>query len=123
MITLLVKWLVNALAIFLVGNYLSGIHIPNYQTALWAALFLGVLNVTIRPILKILSFPITILTLGLFSFIVNGFTFWLAARFIEGFRIDSFWWAVLGAFIVSLISTILNRIVLGSDGKIGSAED
>lgn len=123
MLTLLVKWLINALAIFLVGRYLQGIHIPDYQTALWAALFLGILNVTLRPILKILSFPITLLTLGLFSFIVNGFTFWLAAKFVEGFKVDTFWWAVLGALIVSVISTVLNRIVLGSDGKWGSNED
>ncbi|KKU79347.1 MAG: hypothetical protein UY04_C0011G0013 [Parcubacteria group bacterium GW2011_GWA2_47_7] len=119
MITLFIKLLVNALAIFLVGNFIQGIHVPDYVTALWAAVLLGILNVTIRPVLKLLSLPITILTLGLFAFVVNGFTFWLAAKFINGFAVDSFWWAVIGAFIVSVISTILNRLVLGSDGKVG----
>lgn len=119
MATLIVKWLLTALAIFAVGNLLPGIHVPDYKTALWAAAVLGVLNVTLRPILSILSLPITLITLGLFAFVVNGFTFWLVGKFINGFSVDSFWSAVLGAFIVSIITTILNRIVLGSDGKVG----
>ncbi len=119
MTTLIIKWLLTALAIFAVGNFLPGIHVPDYKTALWAALLLGVLNVTVRPVLKLLSLPITIITLGLFAFIVNGFTFWLVGKFIKGFTVDTFWWAVLGALIVSIISAILNRIVLGADGKLG----
>ena len=124
MITLFIKLLVNALAIFLVGNFIQGIHVPDYVTALWAAVLLGILNVTIRPVLKLLSLPITILTLGLFTLVINGLLFWFVASFVAGFRVagfavDSFWWAVIGAFIVSVISTILNRLVLGSDGKVG----
>lgn len=120
MTSLLIKWFVNSLAIFIVGNFFPGIHVPNYITALWAAFLLALLNVTIRPVLRLLSLPITIITLGLFAFIINGFTFWLASKFISGFTVDTFWWAVLGAFVVSLISTVLNRLVLGSDGKISS---
>ena len=119
MLTLLVKWFLSALSIFLVGNFLPGIHVPSYATALLVALALGVLNVTLRPILKILALPITVLTLGLFAFIVNGFTFWLVARFIDGFSVDSFWYAVLGAIVVSVVSAVLGRIVLGGDGKLG----
>lgn len=116
---MVVKWLVSALAIFLVGQFLPGIHVPDYLTALWAALALGILNTFLRPVLKLLSFPITLVTLGLFTFVVNGFMFWLAARFVEGFRVDTFWWAVLGALIVSVISTVMDRLVLGADGKVG----
>lgn len=119
MATLIVKWLLTALAIFAVGNFLPGIHVPDYVTALWAAAVLAILNLTVGPVLKLLSLPITIITLGLFAFIINGFTFWLAAKFINGFSVDGFWWAVLGAFIVSVIATVLNRIVLGVDGKLG----
>ncbi len=119
MTTLITKWFLSALALFFVGNFLPGVHVPNYTTALLVALVLGIVNVTLRPVLTILTLPVTILTLGLFAFIVNGFTFWLVARLIDGFHVDSFWIAVLGAFVVSLISTILDRIVLGSDGKVG----
>ena len=119
MLTLLVKWSISALSIFIVGNFLPGIHVPSYMTALWVALVLGIVNVTLRPILKLLTLPITLLTLGFFAFIVNGFTFWLVARLLDGFSVDTFWYAVLGALIVSVITAILNRIVLGSDGNLG----
>lgn len=119
MTTILVKWLVLALAVFLVGNFLPGIHIADYMTALWVALMLGIANVVIRPILLLITFPINLLTLGLFTFVVNGFLFWLATKFVANFTIDGFWTAVLGAFIVSIITMVLDRLILGSDGKIG----
>ena len=120
MITLLVKWLVSALAVFLVGNFLPGIHVPGYKVALITALVLGVLNITVRPILKILSFPITILTLGLFSLVVNGFVLWLASRIVTGFSIDGFWWAVIGSLLISIFTALGDRIILGGDDKIGA---
>jgi putative membrane protein len=119
MATLLVKWLINALAIFLVGNFLPGIHVPDYVTALWAALTLGILNTLIRPILLLLTLPINLLTLGLFTFVLNGFMFWLATKIVSGFHVDNFWWAILGAVIVSVISTVGHRFILGKDGKVG----
>ena len=119
MITLIVKWLISSLVVFLVGNFLPGIHVPGYKVALIAAFVLGVLNVTVRPVLKILSLPITILTLGLFSFVVNGFVLWLASRIVTGFTIDGFWWAVLGSVAISIFTTIGERIMLGSDLKLG----
>ena len=119
MATLLVKWLVNALAVFLVGQFLSGIHVPDYTTALWVAFVLGIVNTIIRPILLLVTLPINLLSLGLFTFIVNGLMFWLATKFVPQFTVDGFWWAVLGALIVSMISTVLNRVFLGKDGKVG----
>jgi putative membrane protein len=123
MITLLIKWLILALGVFFVGNFLPGIHVPDYKVALIVALVLAVLNVTLRPILKLISLPITLITLGLFALIVNGFVFWLVPFIVKGFVIDTFWWAVLGVIVVSLITSILDRIVLGSDGKLGSSEE
>ena len=117
MVKLFVKLLVSALAVFIVGNFLPGIHVPGYKVALIAALVLGLLNVTLRPILKILSFPITLLTLGLFSFVVNGFVLWLTARIVKGFAIDGFWWAVLGSILISVLIAVGDRIILGGDRK------
>ncbi len=119
MTTLIVKWFINALAILIVGNFLPGIHVTDFVAALWAAFALGILNALIRPLLLIFTLPINILTLGLFTFVLNGFLFWAATRFVHGFTVESFWWAILGALIVSVISTILDRIILGSDGKVG----
>lgn len=117
--TLLVKWLITSIAIFLVGSFLPGIHVADYMTALWAALALGILNAIIRPILLILTLPINLITLGLFTFVLNGLMFLLAARFVSGFQVDGFWWAVFGALLVSTISTVMDRILLGADGKVG----
>lgn len=119
MSTLVVKWLINALAIFLVGNFLPGIHILDYMTALWAALVLGILNTIIRPIFSLLTLPLTLLTLGLFTFVLNGLMFFIATKLVEGFRVDNFWWAIFGALLVSSISTVADRVILGSDGKVG----
>lgn len=119
MATIIVKLLVNALAIFLVGQFLPGIHVPDYATALWVALVLGIVNTVIRPILLIVTFPINFVTLGLFTFVVNGFMFWIATKFVHNFTIDGFWPAILGALIVSLITMVLDRLILGKDGKVG----
>ncbi len=119
MTTLLVKWLLSATSIFLVSYFLPGIEVPSFTVALIVAFVLGILNVTLGTILKFLTFPITILTLGLFAFVVNGFVFWLVPKVVDGFRVDSFWYAVLGALVVSIVTAMLNRILLGSDGKVG----
>lgn len=117
MTTLVVKWLVSALAIFAVGNFLPGMHIPNYGTALGIALVLGIVNAVIRPILLFITLPINIITLGLFTFILNGFMFWLALKLAH--TGTTFWTAVLASIIVSVISMVLDRLVLGADGKVG----
>ncbi len=119
MATLIVKLLINALAIFLVGSFLPGIHVSTYMTALIVALVLGLLNMLVRPILFLVTLPINILTLGLFTFVLNGLMFWLVSLFIKDFVIDGFWWAVIGALIVSAISTVGDRVFLGADRKVG----
>lgn len=119
MATLAVKWVVLALAVFLVGNFLPGIHVPDYMTALWVALVLGIVNTVLRPILLLITLPVNIITLGLFTFVVNGLMFWLATIFVRDFTVDGFLPAILGALIVSVIAMILNRIFLGKDGKVG----
>ncbi len=119
MLTLLVKWIVYAGAVFIVGMFLPGIHVGGFLTALLVALAFGIINVTIGPLLRLLTFPITIITLGIFSLILNTFLFWSTTIFVPGFRIDGFWWAMAGAVIVSIVSSLGNHLILGPDGKVG----
>ena len=106
---LLTKVLLTALTLLIVAEYVPGITVDGLYPAVIAAVILGLLNVFVRPILLILTFPITILTVGLFVIVINAALFWYAASFIDGFAVDSFWNAFVGSLIVSLVSTISNR--------------
>ena len=103
----LIHWLVIALALWVTAYILPGVHVGSYQALAIAAIVLGLVNALIRPILTILTLPITILTLGLFYLVVNGCTFLLASKMVPGFQVDGFWWAVLGALVVSIISSFV----------------
>ena len=103
----LIHWLVIALALWVTAYILPGVHVGSTQALAIAAIVLGLVNALIRPILTILTLPITILTLGLFYLLVNGFTFLLASKMVPGFQVDGFWWAVLGALVVSIISSFV----------------
>ncbi len=106
---LLTKVLLTALTLLIVAEYVPGITVDGLYPAIIAAVILGLLNVFVRPILLILTFPITLITVGLFVFVINAALFWYAASFIEGFAVESFWYALLGSLIVSVVSTISNR--------------
>jgi putative membrane protein len=99
--------LVVALALWVTAYILPGVHVASYQALAIAAIVLGLVNAVIRPVLTILTLPITILTLGLFYLVVNGLTFMLAAQLVPGFSVDGFWWSVLGALLVSIISSFV----------------
>lgn len=115
LIKIIAKWFVVALGVLAAGYILpTYITVADFGTALIVALVLGFINVLIRPILVLLILPINILTLGLFTFIINGFCFW-AASFVKGFTVRGFWGAVLGALIVSLVSWIGGRLIEGPD--------
>jgi len=105
---LLLIWILNALALFAVANYVPGIHVDGFGSALIAAFFLGLVNTLIRPLLLLLTLPVTLLTLGLFIFVVNGTLFWLVGSVLRGFVVDSFWHGVLGAFLYSIFSWALS---------------
>jgi putative membrane protein len=102
-----IHWLVVALALWVTAYILPGVHVASYQALAIAAIVLGLVNAVIRPILTILTLPITVLTLGLFYLVVNGLTFMLAAKLVPGFAVDGFWWSVLGALLVSIISSFV----------------
>jgi len=106
---LLSRLLLITLTLLVVAEYVPGIVVAGLYPAFIAAVVLGLLNTIVKPILIILTFPITVLTIGLFVFIINASLFWFAASFIEGFSVASFWYALLGSLIVSVVSTIGNR--------------
>lgn len=110
---ILAKWFIVALAI-LATSYLlpQYVTVTSFSTALVVALLFGLINVFIRPVLIVLTLPINILSLGLFTFIVNGFCFWLVSFVkVDGFMLRGFWAAVLGAFAVSVISWVGDRVI------------
>jgi putative membrane protein len=110
----LLRVLVNTLAIVLAGHLVPGISVDSWLAALAAGLALGLVNAIVRPILLLLTLPITLVTLGLFLLVLNGLCFWLAASVVRGFHVDGFWAAVLGALCVSVVSWLANTLVSDS---------
>jgi putative membrane protein len=112
--TTLLRILWNALGLLLIAEFVPGIIVNDFYAALIAAVILGILNVVVRPVLILLTLPITILTLGLFTLIINAVLFLFAASFLEGFAVESFWYALFGSLLMSIISTVGNKWI---DGK------
>lgn len=110
MMRLLLRWGLNALALMALPYLFSSIRIENFWTAMLVALVLGLLNAVVRPVLILLTLPITVLSLGLFIFVLNGLLFWLVASFVAGFQVAGFWPAVGGAIVYSVISWALNGL-------------
>jgi len=108
---ILLKWQINALALLLTTFVVKGIQVTGVSALFLAAALLGVLNALIRPILIILTLPINIITLGLFTFIINGAMLWFVSLIIKGFVIQGFWPAVAGALIISLVSWLFNWLI------------
>lgn len=108
---LISKLLITALALLIAAYFVPGIVIENIYIAMIVAVLLGLLNLIVRPVLVILTLPITIVTLGLFIFIINASIFWFVASFVDGFSVSSFWVALLGSVIVTVISTIGNKFI------------
>jgi putative membrane protein len=114
---LLLVWLINALALLALPYVVPSIQVDTFLTALVAALVLGLVNTLIRPLVVLLTLPATVLTLGLFIFIVNGLLFWMVASFVDGFRVGGFWSAVLGSIVYALISWAASMLVYGGKKK------
>jgi putative membrane protein len=110
---LLIAWVINACALLAVAYLFQSIHVANFTHALIAALVLGLVNTLVRPILVLLTLPATLLTLGLFIFIINGFLFWLVGQLNLGFTVAGFWNAVVGAIVYSVISWLMSALILG----------
>jgi putative membrane protein len=108
---LLARWIVNAAALLLVAYLYPGVQVASFATAIIAALILGLVNAVIRPILIVLTLPVTVLTLGLFIFIINAFLFWLVAEIVQGFHVSNFGAALVGSILYSIITLITSWIL------------
>ncbi len=113
---LLLTWLINACALFVLPYLMSSVHVSSLGTALIAALLLGLVNTLIRPLLLLLTLPVTFVTLGLFIFVINGILFWLVAQLVDGFAVAGFWSAIGAALLYSVISWALSTLILKNNG-------
>ncbi|MBI4517043.1 MAG: phage holin family protein [Deltaproteobacteria bacterium] len=111
---LVVRWVVTAFALWLTSQLVSGIELHGAGAVFIAALVLGVLNACLRPLVLFFTLPINLLTLGLFTLVVNGLMLWLTSGVVRGFEVHGFWSAVGGALLLSLISFVLNVFVSDS---------
>ncbi|MEO5699113.1 MAG: phage holin family protein [Casimicrobiaceae bacterium] len=109
---LLLVWLINAVALFALPYLLPSIQVASFGAALIAALVLGLINTLIRPMLVLLTLPVTVLTLGLFIFVINGLLFWAVGAWLQGFHVPGFWSGVFGAIVYSVISWLLSSLLL-----------
>ena len=113
MLSLLLRWVLNAAALILVGYIYPGVQVVSIGSALVAALVLGLVNAVVRPVLVVLTLPVTILTLGLFIFVINALLFWLTAEIVGGFQVSGFWGALIGSVLYSVITLLTSWIVFG----------
>ncbi len=116
--TLIIKWIVLTGTVFLVARYYSGIEVAGIEAAAITALILGLLNALVKPILFLLTLPITLLTLGLFSFVLNGVMLLLADKFVSGFSVTGLLSAIIASILISIVSSIGNKLLMGPDGKV-----
>ncbi|GAB4504345.1 MAG: phage holin family protein [Anaerolineales bacterium] len=112
----ILRWAINAIALFVAVRFVPGIHLQSgWASIIWLALIFGLINAFLRPLLKLLTCPLIVLTLGLFTLLINTFLFWLTAQigqtFGIGFTLDGFWPAFLGALVVSLVSLVMSLIL------------
>jgi putative membrane protein len=110
---LLTRWLLLAAALLLVAYVYPGVAVTGFGAALLAAFVLGLLNTLVRPLLVLLTLPVTILTLGLFLFVINATTFWMAAKVLDGFAVNGFVAALIGSLIYSVLGIVIDRVVEG----------
>ena len=108
---ILLVWLLNALALIAVAYLVPSIHVASFTSALIAALVLGLVNAVIRPILVLLTLPVTVLTLGLWILVINALLFWFVGSFVRGFVVDGFWAGFIGSILFSIVSWLLSAPV------------
>lgn len=106
---LILQWLLSALALLAVTYIYSGVRVDSFTNALIAAAVIGLLNMIVRPVLILLTLPVTLVTLGLFLFVINALMFWSASGLLNGFHVDGFWSALLGSLIYSALGLLIDR--------------
>ena len=113
MVKMIVKWLLYAAALVLVANLVSGITVSSFGSALLAAVVIGLLNLLVRPVLVVLTLPVTVITLGLFLFVINALMFWSASGLLSGFHVNGFGAALLGSLMYSALGMLIDRALGG----------
>lgn len=111
MISLILRLIILTLGVFLAAYLVPGINVAGYGSAVKAALLLGLLNIFVKPVLFLLTLPINILTLGVFTLVINGLLLWFVGAVVPGFSISGFLTAVLGSIVISIMSILLNRFI------------
>ena len=106
----LLNWLISTLGVLIAAYLVSGVTVRSFWAALIAALVLGIMNTILRPVLVVLTLPLTLVTLGLFIFVINALMVMLTSAIVPGFHVNSFWWALLFSLVLSLINFVLYRI-------------
>ena len=103
-------WLINSVSVFITSKVLTGVEIKNFWSAVWVAAVLSIVNILLKPLLVFLSVPFIIISFGLFVWVVNALLIMLVDKFVDGFKIKNFWWAIAFSFIMSIISSVLTKI-------------
>ncbi len=114
---LLIRWLTITVAVLILPKLFSGVRVDDIGSALLAAAILGILNALVRPLLILLTLPLTLVTLGFFVLVINALLFMFVGSIVPGFHVDSFWWAFIASIVVSLISWIVSNMVTGGPGE------
>ncbi|MFT4190918.1 MAG: phage holin family protein [Comamonas sp.] len=108
---LLTRWILSAVALIVVASLYSGVAVAGFGSALIAAAVIGLLNAVLRPVLVVLTLPVTLVTLGLFLFVINALMFWAASGLLGGFQVAGFWAAVLGSLIYSALQLLIDAVL------------
>jgi putative membrane protein len=112
----LLHWIVNAIVLLVVSHFVSGFHLSGLGPALFAVVIIGIVNATLGLFLKVMTFPLSLLTLGLFIFVIDAIVLWFSSKLVPGFTIDGFMPALIAALVLALIQTLLG--VISKDKKI-----
>jgi putative membrane protein len=111
MLRLLIHWILSALALLIVSQVVPGFYMRGFGTALWAAVIIGLINATLGALLKLITFPLTVLTLGIFWLVINALMLWFATAFVPGFRISGFGAAFIGALVLMLVNMLFRALL------------
>lgn len=109
--TIILRWLINAIALLAITQIFAGFEVESFYFALIAALIIGLLNAIVRPILIILTLPINVITIGLFTFVINALLIWFVSSFVQGFTVTDFWTALGAAIVLWAVSVVTNWLI------------
>lgn len=112
---LIIRLLITAVAAYLLAYVLSGVRFDGFSSTIVFALVLGLLNLIVKPILKLLGLPLTIITLGLFSLVINAIVIMIADYFVDGMTVDGFWWALIFSIVLSLVTSVFESVFISKD--------